>query len=72
MVGENDELVAAAGADGETTHVVGVDIAYGLYPDIELLGFGCRMRWCHWFVRRCYLGGVESLLRLLDVALEIF
>ena len=34
MVGETDEVVAVAGADGESTHVVGADLANGLYPDI--------------------------------------
>ena len=34
VVGKHDEVVAAARADGETTHVVSVDLAYGLYPEI--------------------------------------
>ena len=36
MVGKHDEVVAAAGADGETTHVVSVEFSDGLYPDVEL------------------------------------
>ena len=38
VVGEHDEVVAAAGADGETTHVVGVELAYGLYGAVGLVG----------------------------------
>ena len=48
LVGEYDEVVAAAGADGKTAHVVGVELAYGFYQDMEFLDFGCRLRWCCW------------------------
>ena len=72
MVGEHDEVVVAAVADGETAHVVDVELAYGIYPDVEFLGFGYRMRWCRWFGWICDLGGADSLLRLIDVALESF
>ena len=48
MVGEHDEVVAAAGAGGEMSQVVGVELSYGIYPDMELLGFGFRLRWCRW------------------------
>ena len=72
MVGEYDEVVAAAGVDGKTAHDVGVELAYGIYPDTEFLGFGCRLRWCHWCGRRCDLGGADSLSLLLGVALDSF
>ena len=41
------------------THVVGAELAYGLYLDIELFGIGGRVRW-------------RSLSILLDVYLDIF
>ena len=72
MVGKNYEVVAAAGADRETTHVVGVELSCGIYPDIEFFGFGLRVSWCRWFSRRCDLGGADALARLLDVALDSF
>ena len=72
MVGKNDEVVAATGADGETTHFVSVDISHGLYPDMDFLCFGCRMRWCRWLGRPYDFGGADSLSHLLDVSLEIF
>ena len=46
MIGEHDEVVASAGADGEMTHVVGVELAYGIYPDIEFFGIGLWVSWC--------------------------
>ena len=36
MVYEHDEVFVAAGADGETTHVFGVEFSDGLYPDVKL------------------------------------
>ena len=53
MVGEHDDVVAAAGADRETTHGVGVELDYGLYSDVEFFSFGLRVRWCRWFGRSC-------------------
>ena len=74
MVGEHDEVAATAGADGESTHVVGVELANGFYPDIYFFGVGGRVRWrgrrC--FGRRCSLGGLESLPRIFDVTLKGF
>ena len=35
MVVEHDEIFAAEGADGETTHVDGVEFFDGLYPDVD-------------------------------------
>ena len=37
IVGEHDELVSAAGADGETTHVIGVESSDGIYHGVELV-----------------------------------
>ena len=34
MVGKHNEVVAAAGADGEYTHVIGVDLVSEVYPDM--------------------------------------
>ena len=74
MVYEHDEVVAAAGADGESAHVVGVELANGLYPNIELFGIGGRVRWRRrrLFGWRCGLGGSDDLLRLFYVTLEGF
>ena len=72
VVGEYDEVVAAAGADRETTHVVGVELSCGIYPDIEFFGFGLRVSWCRWFGQRCNIGGADALARLLGMALESF
>ena len=72
VVGKHDEAVANTGSDGETTRVVGVELAYGIYPDIYFFGFGLRVRWCSWFGRHCDLGGEDSLEQLLDVSLESF
>ena len=46
MVFKHDELISAAGADWESSHVVGVELANGLYPEKELffLGGGVRLR----------------------------
>ena len=38
MVGKHDLLVAAAGVDGEPTHVTSVELANWLYPDMGFLG----------------------------------
>ena len=46
VVGNHDEVVAAAGSEGETAHVVGVKISYWLYQDMEFLGFFCKLGWC--------------------------
>ena len=35
-IGDHDEVVAAAEAGRETTHVVGVEFSDGLYTDVEL------------------------------------
>ena len=58
--------------DGETTHVVGVELAYGLYPDMDFFAIGGRVRWRRWFHWHCGLVGAESLSRLLYVTLESF
>ena len=63
MVCEHDELIAATGEDWELVHVVGVDLANGIYPNIEFLGLGGGVRW-HWrrcFGRRCGIGGSNAL-----------
>ena len=52
------------------THVVGVELAYGIYPYIEFFGFSLRVRWCRCFGHCCDLGGAKSLAQLLDVALD--
>ena len=60
MVGKHDEVVDDAGEDGEMTHVVGVELAYGLYLDIEFFGLGGRVRWRRCLGRSCGLGGVDQ------------
>ena len=40
MVCENDKLVAAAGADGGSAHVVSVKLANVIYQNIEFFGIG--------------------------------
>ena len=74
MVCKNDEVVAAVGSDGESYLVVGVELANGIYPNIELFGIGGRVRW-RWrrfFGRYCGLGGLDALSRLFHVTLEGF
>ena len=74
MVCENDEVVAAAGADVELAHVVGVELANRIYPNIEFFGLGGGVRW-HWrrcFGRWCGLCGLNTLSRLLNETLEGF
>ena len=72
MVCEHDEVVAAVGADGESSHVIGVELDNGLYLNIELfgLGGGVRWRWRRCFGRRFGLGGSNALSRLFYVTLE--
>ena len=53
-------------------HFFSVELVYGLYTDMEFLGFGRRIRWCRWLGRRCDLGGADSLLHMFDVALGSF
>ena len=38
MVCEHDEVVATARADRELAHIIGVELANGLYPKIEFFG----------------------------------
>ena len=74
MVCWHDEVVSAAGADGESNHVVGVELANKIYPNIEFFGLGGGVRW-HWrrcFGRRCGLGGSDALSRLFYATLEGF
>ena len=54
MVCENDEVVAAVGADGESAHVVGLELANGIYPN--------RVLWSWWW-------GEVALAQLLWAAL---
>ena len=74
MVCEHDEVISAAGADWESSHVISVEIANGLYPDIEFFGLGCgvRWRWRRCFGRRCGIGGSNALSQLFYVTLEGF
>ena len=74
MVCAHDEVVAAVGADRESSHVVGVELANGIYPNIEFfgLGGGLRWRWRCCFGRRCGLGVSNTLSRLFYVTLKGF
>ena len=45
MIYEHDEVVAAAVAEGESAHFVGVELANGLNPNIEFFGLGGGVRW---------------------------
>ena len=38
VVGDHDVLVAAAGANGEATCVVGVELLDGFHPDVDFVG----------------------------------
>ena len=51
MVCKHDEVVSAAGADGELAHAVGVELANGIYSNIYFFGLGGTVRW-RW--RRCF------------------
>ena len=74
MVYRHDEVVAAAGLNEELAHVVGVELANELYPDIEFfgLGGGVRWRWRRCFGRHYGLDGLNALSRLFYVILEGF
>ena len=74
MVCEHDEVISAAGADWELAHVVGVELANGLYPNIEFFVLGGGVRWCwhRYFGRHCGIGGSNALSRLFYVTLEGF
>ena len=69
VVGNHDEVVAAAGEDGEKTHVFGVEFFDGLYPDVKLFRIcggqldGCCIgrRRFSWIARLCGIGGAYSL-----------
>ena len=71
MVCKHNDVVAAAGEDGELDHAVGVEIANGIYPNIEFLGLGggVRWRWRRCFGRSCGLGGSDDLSQLFYVTL---
>ena len=38
MISQNDVAVAASGTHGEANHVIGVELADGLNPDVEFCG----------------------------------
>ena len=63
MVCNHDEVIADAVADSELAHVVGVELANGLYLNIEFFGLGGEVgwRWHRCFGRRCGLGGSNAL-----------
>ena len=78
MVGKHDLLVAAAGVDGEPTHVISVELANRIYPDMEFLGLDSgdwngdvRKRvygdWLQWRLPLC---GSETLAGLREVSFE--
>ena len=74
MVCEYDEVISNSGADWELAHVVVVELANGLYPNIEFfgLGGGVRWRWHRCFGRRPGLGGLNALSRFFYVILAGF
>ena len=74
MVCDHDEVVTTAGADRESAHIVSVELANGLYPNIEFFDLGGRgsWRWRRYFGRSCGLGVSDALSRLFYVTLEDF
>ena len=68
MVGDNEVLVVAAGADRKSAHVVGVERAGELYPEVELFRRVRRERfvdgggWRVKLISACGLGGAGALL----------
>ena len=70
----HDEVISTVGADWESVHVVGVELANGIYPDIEFFGLdgGVRCCWRHCFGQCCSLGELNALSRLFYVTLEGF
>ena len=78
VLGEHGASVATSGADGEPTHVISVELADWLYPDMEFLRLDSRELtgdvrkrvngdWLQW---RLPLRGPDTLLRLCEVSFE--
>ena len=78
MVGKHGVLVDAAGADRELTHVISVELANWIYPDMEFLGLDSgectgdvRKRvygdWLRW---RLPLYGSDTILGLCEVSFD--
>ena len=61
MIGDQEVLVAAAGADQEASRVVGIERADGFYPDVEIFGRGRRGMVLDGVSRR---GGEVGVVRL--------
>ena len=76
MIGDQEVLVAAAGADREASCVVCVERADGFHPDVELSGRGGPGIFLDGGSRRGgevgvgSLGGADALLGLCEVALD--
>ena len=76
VIGDHQVLVAAAGADGEASCVVCVELADGFQPDVELSGWGGLGMFLDGGSRRggevgvVNLGGADALLGLCEVALD--
>ena len=71
MVGENDEVVASPGADGEPAHVVSVELADWLCSDEEFLCLGDLFSWNRVKVRSGLgLGRPDALPGLGEVPLD--
>ena len=70
----HDEVISTVGADWESVHVVGVELAGRSYPEIEFFGLdgGVRCCWRHCFGQCCSLGELNALSRLFYVTLEGF
>ena len=79
VVGKHDVLVAAAGADGEPTHVISVELSNRIYLDMDFLGLdsvewtgNVRKRiygdWLQWNLPLC---GLETLAGFREVSFEV-
>ena len=68
VVSKHDALVATAGVDGETAHVVGEELADGLYQNVKFIGSGFGKKasdvvegWIGRLIIGCELGGPNAL-----------
>ena len=76
MIIQHDVAVAASGMHGEATHVIGVELAYGLNPEMEFCGHddgelaGDVRKGVDGYRLRIFLRGPDAFARLGEVSFE--